>query len=393
MRHEVEECDVLVIGGGPAGSTAAQLLASWGRSVTILHRPVAAHLTLAESLPASTRKLLRFLGQLDRVDAAGFYPNTGNRAAWAGEDRVTSSADAGFHVPRAAFDQVLLDGARGAGARVVEARVQRVAGDDPVRVTWRHQRRRPDRTSRALRARLLRPGRRRRPSRSAAESTPPIARSRSSPNGRPSDWPAEERTATTIESYGDGWAWSVPLSATRRQCTVMIDPPSLGTESRASFGETGPPPRAARSGASYGAAGLPALYEQELSKARGLGARLANARQVTAPWTCDASIYDASRAADGRVLLVGDAASFIEPLSSAGVKKALLSAWRAAVVVNTCLDNPAMAEPAIDLFVRRERAVYNDCLRRSAAFFAEASRAYGTPFWAARADAAPACRS
>jgi hypothetical protein len=132
------------------------------------------------------------------------------------------------------------------------------------------------------------------------------------------------------------------------------------------------------------------LYEHELAKAPGLRARLADARRITAPWTCNASIYDAHRAADGRVLLVGDAASFIEPLSSAGVKKALLSAWRAAVVVNTCLDDPAMTGPAIDLFVRRERAVYTDCLRRSAAFFAEAERAYGTPFWAARAAGAPA---
>ena len=82
MPGRVHESDVLVIGGGPAGSTAAQLLASWGRSVTIAHRPTASHLTLAESLPASTRKLLRFLGQLDRVDAAAFHPNTGNRAAW-----------------------------------------------------------------------------------------------------------------------------------------------------------------------------------------------------------------------------------------------------------------------------------------------------------------------
>jgi 2-polyprenyl-6-methoxyphenol hydroxylase-like FAD-dependent oxidoreductase len=102
---------------------------------------------------------------------------------------------------------------------------------------------------------------------------------------------------------------------------------------------------------------------------------------VSTPWTCDASIYDSTRAADEGVLLVGDAASFIEPLSSAGVKKSLLSAWRAAVVANTCLANPALAGAALDLYVARERQVYADCMRRSNAFFAEAAAAYGTPFW------------
>lgn len=374
------ESDVLVIGGGPAGATAAQLLASWGRSVTIVHRPTAAHLTLAESLPASTRKLLKFLGQLDRVDAAGFYPNTGNRADWAGVSRETTSAEAGYHVPREAFDRVLRGGARDAGARLVEARIQRVVDDDPARVRGITDgaakveygaRYVLDCSGRA--GVVARRGLRR--DHTAYRTLAIVAEWASE------SWAAEDRTRTTIESFADGWAWSVPLSESLRQCTVMIDPDKKGSgvvlqdsknDSRPLF------------------SGLPALYDNELSKAQGLRARLATARQITAPWSCNASLYDASRAADGRVLLVGDAASFIEPLSSAGVKKALLSAWRAAVVVNTCLDNPSMAGPAMDLFVRRERAVYVDCLRRSAAFFSEASRVYDTPFWLVRAESAPA---
>jgi hypothetical protein len=67
------------------------------------------------------------------------------------------------------------------------------------------------------------------------------------------------------------------------------------------------------------------------------------------------------------------------------VKKALLSAWRAAVVANTCLRNESLAAAARDLYTRRERHVYADCMQRSRAFFAEASAAYGTAFWSARA--------
>jgi flavin-dependent dehydrogenase len=365
----VDECDVLVIGGGPAGATAARLLASWGTRVTIVHRPTASHLTLAESLPASTRKLLKFLGQLDEIDAAGFYPNTGNFAEWAGQSRVTTSPDAGFHVPRADFDRVLLDGARAAGARVVDATVQRLERDDPVCVTAMAA----DGGAVECRARyvldcsgragvIARRGLRRAMVRYRTLAIVAEWECR--------DWPAGERTYTTIESYADGWAWSVPLSATRRQCTVMIEKGS-GSFLRNSKKDSRP---------------LFTVYENELAKARTLAARLANASRIAEPWTCDASLYDCVRAADGRALLVGDAASFIEPLSSAGVKKALLSAWRAAVVTNTCLTNAAMAGPAADLYVRREREVYADCLRRSSAFFAEARAAYGTPFWSARAS-------
>ena len=77
--------DVLVIGGGPAGATAAGLLASWGRSVALIHHE-SSKPSLAESLPASTRKLLRFLGQLEEVDSAGFHPNQGNISRWAGKE-------------------------------------------------------------------------------------------------------------------------------------------------------------------------------------------------------------------------------------------------------------------------------------------------------------------
>ena len=129
------ECDVLVIGGGPAGAAAAQLLASWGRSAILVHRAGAARRSLAESLPSSTRKLLRLLGQLDRVDAAHLYPNDGNVAHWAGASRTTTSQVSGVHVSRTEFDALLREGAAAAGARLLDGVVHHVDGDDPVRVS------------------------------------------------------------------------------------------------------------------------------------------------------------------------------------------------------------------------------------------------------------------
>jgi flavin-dependent dehydrogenase len=365
-----DQCDVLVVGAGPAGSTVAQLLASWGWSVVLVHRAAspAGRPSLAESLPSSTRKLFAFLGQLERVEAAGFYPNDGNVARWADASRVTRTGDAGFHVSRAAFDQVLLGSALAAGARSVDAVVRRVDFGNGATVTYATGDRRVETCAARFvldcsgRAGVVaRRGFRRADTR---YRTLAIAAEWECPN-----WPADEQTRTFVESYRDGWAWSVPLSRTRRQSTVMIDPARSATVLAPN----------------HDAVPLGALYTRELERSVELRRRLADATQASTPWTCDASIYDSARAADEGVLLVGDAASFIEPLSSAGVRKALLSAWRAAVVANTCLRNERLAGAARDLYIRREHQVYADCMRQSTGFFAEAAAAYHTPFWALRA--------
>src|SRR5258708_32450559 len=213
-----DECDVVVIGAGPAGSTAAQLLASWGWSAVLIHRDAAGH-SLAESLPSSTRKLFAFLGQLARVDGAGFHPNNGNVARWADASRVTRTRDAGFHVSRPAFDRVLRQAATAAGARLVDAVVRRVDVGDPTRVTYAT----PHGDVASIHARYVldcsgrtgvvaRQGWRRA---DARYHTLAIAGERECP-----DWPDDERTQTLVESFDSGWAWSVPLSHTRRQRTA-----------------------------------------------------------------------------------------------------------------------------------------------------------------------------
>jgi hypothetical protein len=165
----------------------------------------------------------------------------------------------------------------------------------------------------------------------------------------------------------------VPLSATRRQFTVMIDP----------RGAT-----ALRGGAARADA-LQDIYARALADLPELAARLRGAQQTTRPWGADASVYDAPTPCASAVLIVGDAASFIEPLSSAGVKKAMTSGWRAAVVANTCLAKPSMAPRALEYFAGREREISAECERAARGFFREAAAFHQTPFWSSRADAAP----
>ena len=100
------------------------------------------------------------------------------------------------------------------------------------------------------------------------------------------------------------------------------------------------------------------IYHAELAKTRHIGPLLEGAAAVEAPWACSASAYSAASFGGVAFLLVGDAGSFIDPLSSFGIKKALASAWLAAVVVHTCLETPHMTGSALALFDRREADMY-----------------------------------
>lgn len=353
--------DVVVIGGGPAGATAAALLAAWGRSVVVVHHESDVP-SLAESLPVSTRKLLGFLGQIAAVDAASFHPNEGNVSHWAERDAVASTEVAGYHVSRAVFDRVLREHARAQGARFVDAHVRRVDQSSPMAVEavgsngvvscrGRFVLDCSGRAGVVARRGLRRAESGYRTLAVAAEWTC-------------EGWPEGERTHTVVESYPDGWAWSVPLSPLRRQCTVMLD------AGRTTIRKTD----------------LERLYAEELGKARQISSRLSGAAKNGSVWACDASVYDCVSAFDGDALLVGDAASFVEALSSGGVKKALSSAWTASVVVNTCLARPAMCDTAKEFHDRRERQVFGEYARWSAEFFREAADAYHDPFWTTRAD-------
>ena len=87
--------DVLVIGGGPAGASAARLLAAWGHRVRLVTR-AAGDARLAESLPPSCGKLFDAIGVSAAIERAGFIRSTGNTVSW-GKDapRVELFAEGG----------------------------------------------------------------------------------------------------------------------------------------------------------------------------------------------------------------------------------------------------------------------------------------------------------
>lgn len=121
--------DVLVIGGGPAGSTAGCLLARAGLSVLICEREQFPRFHIGESLLPYTTPLWKRLGVYEGMKKAGFQPKWGARFRFEpGEDCTvldfSRTLDRGsrmaFQVRRADFDKLLLDNAAAAGARVLE---------------------------------------------------------------------------------------------------------------------------------------------------------------------------------------------------------------------------------------------------------------------------------
>jgi hypothetical protein len=126
------------------------------------------------------------------------------------------------------------------------------------------------------------------------------------------------------------------------------------------------------------------VYLSEIGKAPRLAALLDGARFDSGPWGFDAGMYSSQQYADHRLLLVGDAASFIDPLSSAGVKKALASGWLAAIAAHTSLVNPPLRSIAFDFYAAREREVYDRFRALTQRYLADAAGAHAHPFWTDR---------
>ena len=373
--------DAVIIGGGPAGSAAARLLALWGHPVALLTRPPTGHPAIAESVPPSARKLFTLLGVTGALDEAGFFPARGNLVRW-GDDPLRRADFApgavGYHVVRDAFDALLLDQAEEAGAGVRRAAtVRRVVragvggdgeGEQPQRVDYEEGRG----GTATLQARFVldcsgRSGVIASPElRVHDQSNATVALAgvwRASPEAPPAE------PYTLVESYRDGWAWSMPVSPTHRYLTMMIDP----RRTRLLKGQ-----------------GRRSLYLAELEKTREARRLVASARLASDISGHTASQYTASQFAGDGFLLVGDAGSFIDPLASVGVKKALASAWLAAVVVHTCISTPDMSDVAIEFFESRERETWRAHRRHTARYYREAASAHGHGFWSARATAVEA---
>src|ERR1700686_301678 len=120
--------DVAIIGGGPAGSTAATLLARAGRRVIVLEREKFPRFHIGESLLPFSTKAFDRLGVREKLDRT-FLPKYGGEIVAACgtkgvkfyfKDGYRSTRDRAYQVTRSEFDKLLLDHSRENGAEVRE---------------------------------------------------------------------------------------------------------------------------------------------------------------------------------------------------------------------------------------------------------------------------------
>lgn len=126
MDDRSVDADVVVVGGGPAGSATAIACAVRGLRVILCEREVSGRHRPGETLHPGIEPLLAQLGVLDRLPQVNGARHAGVWIEWSGPRRFEAfGGDAegpwhGFQVSRAEFDAMLLDRARALGVQVRE---------------------------------------------------------------------------------------------------------------------------------------------------------------------------------------------------------------------------------------------------------------------------------
>src|SRR5215469_11409061 len=134
---------VLVIGGGPAGSTTATLLVREGFDVVLMERDISPRYHIGESLLPSCLEILDLIGAREKIESYGFQRKGGGYFSWGKDSWVLDFASLrhpySFQVVRSEFDHLLLEHAKSQGVKVFEGTAIRSLsfdGDRPRSALW-----------------------------------------------------------------------------------------------------------------------------------------------------------------------------------------------------------------------------------------------------------------
>lgn len=134
-----KHCDVVVIGGGPAGSSVATLLAKQGVDVVLLEKSLHPRPQVGESLIPHFWKYADLTGVSPLLEQEGFVTKAGGITVWNNKIHRIAFAEFGFtrpalHVERDIFDHILLKHAENLGVQVFQQVSVRGAdlSDDPI---------------------------------------------------------------------------------------------------------------------------------------------------------------------------------------------------------------------------------------------------------------------
>ena len=314
--------DVLVVGGGPGGSSAATFLSRGGLRVAVAEREAFPRFHVGESLLPANLPVLERLGVLDEVKARGFFVKYG---AYFHDQEMDLGYQFFFRegkpwppytyeVQRGEFDKILLDhAARQPNVTLLQpASVERVAFDEEgVTVTLSEAA-----GSREVRARFLvdasgrdaliasRHGRRR-----PIEGLGKVALFAHFRGGR--RWPGREEGNIRIFSFEAGWFWYIPFANGTSSVGCVL-------HARTVRGREG---------------NLEQLYESLIARCRGLVEALDGAPRITPVHSAANFSYRTDPAVGDRFVCVGDAIAFVDPIFSSGVYIATQSAELSSVEI------------------------------------------------------------
>ncbi|MBW0169193.1 MAG: NAD(P)/FAD-dependent oxidoreductase [Hydrogenophaga sp.] len=351
MNHDNQgperlSCDVLVIGGGPAGSTVSPMLAQKGHRVVLLEKAHHPRFHIGESLLPANLPLLERLGVADEVRAIGQYkpgaefvsPHHDHTQTFHFAEAWDKSMPYAYQVKRAEFDEILIRNAERKGVEVHEgckARSVEFLPDRSVRVHAEHD---DGRTS-VWDARFLvdASGRdtflasrfkikERNPRHNSAAVYGHFANARRNAG--------EAEGNITIFWFDHGWFWFIPLTGGITSVGMVTWPYHMKT-------------RAGRS--------VDQFLLDNIATCKGLAERLQDAR-LSAPAEATGNFsYAAQHNHGDNYLMLGDAYTFIDPVFSSGVWLAMNGGELGAQTIDTCLRHPKKARAALRHFDRQSR--------------------------------------
>jgi flavin-dependent dehydrogenase len=315
--------DCVIIGGGPAGATAATVLAQHGRSVLVLEKDHFPRHHIGESLMPHTYATFQRIGMLEKLIASDFprkesvqFVSASGRDSdpfffpdWRPEPSSTT-----WQVRRDTFDKMMLDNAREHGAEVCTGiRVARVLfeGDRAVGVRAHLDNGERDIAASvvvdasgqgALISRQL----------GQVELDPRLRNGAIYAYFRGAYRDAGRNAGATIVLYTptrDGWFWFIPLADDITSVGVVSTPEYL-------FTGRGDQPQA--------------ILDEEIAGCPGAQRRLADAQQVSGIYVTRDFSYRSRRMAGDGWLLCGDSFGFLDPVYSSGLMLALrMGEWGA----------------------------------------------------------------